>query len=336
MSLSDDSQENKNIEVTIQLADQLFKLVRDPKFGGKLDADARHNALIEKYKTFADHYPVVLRFLARDIKYNRKAFRKMLERIRDDHHKPKSPPLARTDPQKSRDSQQMKGMVQFIEHQANYAKFLYIEESRVNGKHVNPKKANEIWRIEYDSMMKSLKDITQKEKDARNKYEEEKKTNLEKKRQELLDFILSKKKESSAKPKDAEKQEKHANPAEHASPADSPEEKNELNSMMTELNNFYEEMQKPGFARQIYDEEFSGYFASLDRCAELLNNLPGNSEFDDESVSRQTQKIEFCASEIKAEIARREKEFRDSWLPEHLRGQNSKKKPRKSKGRRKN
>lgn len=158
-----------NMKEALMFAKNIFKLVIDPKFSGKYSADERHQILIKQYPNFAAAYPLILKFIAKDLKYNEKAFKKFLEKLK-------------TDPGS--------GMEGFISRQADYAKFLYIEDSKTNGRHWSTKKANEIWNLEYGHMRKYMKKLEKEEKLAKNEFAEEQKANLEKKRKELLEFIL--------------------------------------------------------------------------------------------------------------------------------------------------
>lgn len=281
----------ENIRVTIELANNLHKSVRIPEFA-KLSADERHQFMIEKYKTFADNYPVVLRLLARDMKYNPKAFRKMLNKIKESASQPKTP-------SKPGANSQMEGMYRFIEHQANYAKFLYIEESKVNGKHVNPKKANEIWKIEYDSMASTLKSIVDKEKKARNKYEEEKKKNLESKRKELLEFVISQPDEGNASKVETDNDE-----------IDKVEirENNQTENIRIykeNLDAFFKEAGKPEVMASITNQELKVYTQNLNECETILPET-------------ENDKIVFCRDAIKKETERREKLLQEEWIPQHI------------------
>lgn len=164
---SKEAQEEENINLALDLAGKIFKIVKDPRFL-ELEPEIRHKVLVNKYQNFANAYPVILRFIARDVKYQEKAFRRFLEGLRRDPGK---------------------GMDGFIEHQANYAKYLYMEDARANGTHWNMSKANTIWKIEYEHMKKFLKKIKDDEAKAKNEFEEESKKHLTQKRSEFLKFL---------------------------------------------------------------------------------------------------------------------------------------------------
>lgn len=162
-----------NMKEALTFAKNIYKIVTEPKFVKNYDPEKRHQILIKQYPNFATAYPLVLKFIAKDLKYNEKAFKKFLEKLK-------------TDPGK--------GIEGFITRQADYAKFLYIEDSKAHGRHWSIKKANEIWNLEYNHMRKFVKKLEKEEKLAKNEFEEEVKENLEKKRKELLDFILTEQK----------------------------------------------------------------------------------------------------------------------------------------------
>lgn len=166
--MSKEEMEEKNTKDALELAKAIFNTVTDERFFKEYDEDMRHKVVIKKYPNFAQAYPVVLRLIARDLKYNENAFKKFLAKLK-------------TDPGK--------GMEGFIERQADYAKLLYIEDCKTFGRHWNMKQANKIWNIEYSHMKKWYKKLQEDEKSAKNEFEEEQEKHLEVKRKELLDFI---------------------------------------------------------------------------------------------------------------------------------------------------
>ena len=159
---------DKNAKEAIDLAKNIYKIVTDPRFYENFDADTRHKTVVQKYPNFANAYPVILRLMARDMRYNERAFKRFLDKLK-------------TNPGK--------GMNGFIERQADYVKFLYIEECRSTGKHYDNRKANMIWNIEYNNMNKNVKKIEAEEKAAKNEFAEEQQKHLDLKRKELLDFL---------------------------------------------------------------------------------------------------------------------------------------------------
>jgi hypothetical protein len=166
----------------LDLAAKIYKVVTDKRFLEiAADPEVRHNILIKKYPNFAQAYPIILRFISRDLRYNAKAFRQFLNKLEKDPGK---------------------GMEGFIERQADYAKFLYIEDSKSRGRHIDRKKAQDIYNFEYANMMKWLKKIKQEERDAKNEFNEESKENLQKKKQELLEFINGESIDSNADSKE--------------------------------------------------------------------------------------------------------------------------------------
>jgi hypothetical protein len=165
--VSASEQNEKNKLEAMDFADKIYKVVMDPRFIEQVpDPNIRHKLLVDKYPNFAQAYPVVLRWLARDLKYKKEAFKQFLDKLEKDPGK---------------------GMEGFMERQADYARFLYISWHK--GKHPNMKAANRLWKIEYENMNKWHKKLLEEEKSARNEFEEEEAENLEKKRTELLDFV---------------------------------------------------------------------------------------------------------------------------------------------------
>ena len=122
----------------------------------------------QMYTQFANAYPVVLKYITQQVSFNRKAFEKF---FRGQIAKPGE------------------GMTGFIEHQANYAKLLYIEASKAAGKHYSIKKANKLKNVEYQQMDKIRKDIEQSRKKAENEFESESANHMDERKKELLDFI---------------------------------------------------------------------------------------------------------------------------------------------------
>lgn len=166
--LSKDEIDERNTKEALELAKNIFSIVTNKKFVKAYDADMRHKTVVQKYPNFANAYPVILRFIARDLKYNENAFKKFLNKLKVDPGK---------------------GMEGFIMRQADYAKYLYIEDCKMYGRHWSIKKAGQIWNIEYNHMRKSIKKLENEEKSAKNEFEEEQKKHLEIKKKELLDFV---------------------------------------------------------------------------------------------------------------------------------------------------
>src|SRR6185437_1083660 len=184
--LSKEEIEARNAKEALELAKNIYDVVTDKRFAKNYSPEMRHKVVVQKYPNFANAYPVILRFIARDLKYNENAFKQFLNKLK-------------TDPGK--------GMEGFISRQADYAKFLYIEDCKTYGRHWSTKKANDIWNIEYENMKKSVKKIEEEEKLAKNEIEDEKKKNLEVKRKELLDFINTETKKGNLKYDFAENEE---------------------------------------------------------------------------------------------------------------------------------
>jgi len=151
---------------SITVANTIFKTLEPLK--DVTEPEARHNIVIQKFHSFASAFPVITRLMCRELRYNETAFRRFLDRMW---------------------AEPGKGMEGVIEHQANYVRLLYIEEMKAKGRHVDRRVANELYRNEYDGMMKHLRKIRDEERKARNEFSEEATANLEKRRNEVLNFI---------------------------------------------------------------------------------------------------------------------------------------------------
>lgn len=158
----------QNKRDAIQLATRLFNVIRNPELVANSTPDQRHKLCIEKARSLAEAFPLVVVKLSRDLDYNEKAFRKFLDRLHQDPGK---------------------GMEGVMERQADYAKFLYIENCRAKNVHLNMKRAQEIWNHEYKHMKKWVKKTKEQEKSAKSEFEEEQKKHLDERKQELFDFL---------------------------------------------------------------------------------------------------------------------------------------------------
>lgn len=162
-----EKQEEENAKAALDLAGKIFEVMKDKRMRD-VDAQTRHRMLIQKYPNFAQAYPLVLRFMAIELKYQPKAFQWLLNKLKRDPGK---------------------GMEGYIECQAAYARQLQIEEWKATGKRVNMTIANKIYELEYSHMRKVAKKMEEDEKKARNEFEDESKRNLDQKKAELLQFL---------------------------------------------------------------------------------------------------------------------------------------------------
>jgi hypothetical protein len=158
----------QNIQEALDLAKNIFKFVSNEEIFKKLSPDERQKIMVKKYPAFATAYPIILRFIACDLKYNEIAFKKFFQKLLKDPGK---------------------GMQGFIECQSEYAKQLYIEDEKANGRHWNYKTAKSIYDINYQSMKDNMKKLKDQEYEARNEFTEEKEKNLIQKRKELFNFL---------------------------------------------------------------------------------------------------------------------------------------------------
>ena len=176
-----DRQVEEELQLAITIATRLFKVVSDPEFLKEVpDPRDRHEVVnlqlskmdtqvgSQMYTQFANAYPMVLKYITQQVSFNRTAFEKFF---------------------RAQISNPGEGMEGFIEHQANYAKLLYIEASKAAGKHWSMKKANKLKQREYEQMNKIRKDIEKSRKDAENSFEQESVQHLSERKKELLDFI---------------------------------------------------------------------------------------------------------------------------------------------------
>lgn len=176
-----DRQVEEELQLAITIATRLFKVVSDPEFIKQVpDPRDRHEVVnlqlskmddqvgSQMYTQFANAYPMVLKYITQQVSFNRTAFEKFF---------------------RAQISNPGEGMEGFIEHQANYAKLLYIEASKAAGKHWSMKKANKLKQREYDQMNKIRKDIEKSRKDAENSFDQESTQHLSERKKELLDFI---------------------------------------------------------------------------------------------------------------------------------------------------
>ena len=176
-----DRQVEEELRLALTIATRLHKVVSNPEFLKEVpDPRDRHeivNTQLNKmdaeigtqmYSQFANAYPMVLKYITQQASFNRIAFEKFF---------------------RAQVENPGKGMVGFIEHQANYAKLLYIEASKAAGKRWNVKKANKLKNREYDQMNKIRKDIEKSKKDAENSFDKESSQHLDERKKELLNFI---------------------------------------------------------------------------------------------------------------------------------------------------
>jgi hypothetical protein len=333
--------EEENIKVTLQLADDIYKIMQDKRMKD-IKPDDRHKILLQKYKTFGDMYPVVLRFMARDLRYNRMAFRRMLEKmIKDQKMKARERETVGGDSKKKPKQDPMLAMKNFVTHQADYAKLLYLEEAKRTGRHVNMKKANAIWQIEFQNMNTALKKIKKDEDSARNEFEEEKKSHLDERRQELLDFIMEERGEDMradyVEPENPETPDASGAPKNVSRElTDDEKELNELielNSYIKDLNEAYKsfksdetiaeltEKTMPGIANQ--DLEEYGYILSY--CKRLFELAEKHNKITPEDRIPYDEHAIYCLDAIEKEYKRRQevvleqkKVDSNEWIKDHI------------------
>ncbi len=158
----------ENIRNAIQTAANIYKVVSNSYVMDNTSVESRYNMCLEKYKTFAQAFPVVLAKMVIENRYNETAFLNFLEKIQ------KNPG---------------KGIEGLMSSQADYAKMLYIEECKSTGKKWSAKRAKQIWEYEYRELDKKAKDVKKQEEAARSEYENNEKKYLSERRKELLEYI---------------------------------------------------------------------------------------------------------------------------------------------------
>jgi hypothetical protein len=190
----------ENREASLALARGIYSGVMQDEAFRKATDEQRYNFLTERFKNFQQAYPMVIKYMALYLQYNEKAFTRFMDKLQREPGK---------------------GMEGYIERQADYAKFLYEETCRARKKHINSKKAGEIWGDEYNIMIKQYRDMQEQEKKARSEFELENRKHMDERRRELLDFIDSNAEEMPLPPPPAEfveqfigKDEKPETPAE--------------------------------------------------------------------------------------------------------------------------
>lgn len=157
----------RNKREAVSLAGKIFEMATSTVML-KETPDARHAMFCKRYESFARAFPLVLSKMTKDSVYNEKAFKRFLDKLHKDPGK---------------------GMDGIIERQADYAMFLYEEDSKERGRHFSKKVAGKIWNLEYKQMNAWVKSIKEKEKEFTNEFEEESKTGLDARKDELLQWV---------------------------------------------------------------------------------------------------------------------------------------------------
>ncbi len=187
MSKLTEEEKDRQVEVEIQtakqIANKLFQVVSNKEFIKEVpDGATRHKVVMMQlkemdkqsgarmYESFGSAYPVVLKYMTQRLSYNEVAFEKFLRKQAQDPGK---------------------GMEGFIEHQANYVKYLYLESCKTAHKHPNMKEANKLRNDEFQLLNSVRKDLELSKKKAENEFEEESVHHLSEKRKELLAFVNS-------------------------------------------------------------------------------------------------------------------------------------------------
>ena len=187
MSKLTEEEKDRQVEVEIQtakqIANKLYQVVSNKEFIKEVpDGATRHKVVMMQlkemdkqsgarmYESFGSAYPVVLKYMTQRLSYSEAAFEKFLRKQAQDPGK---------------------GMEGFIEHQANYVKYLYLESCKTAHKHPNMKEANKLRNDEFTLLNSVRKDLELSKKKAENEFEEESVHHLSEKRKELLAFVNS-------------------------------------------------------------------------------------------------------------------------------------------------
>lgn len=154
---------------SIELANKIFKTISHPEVLKITTPEERHEICIKKYELFSQAYPLVLAKMAVETRYNEIAFIKFLDRLY---------------------ANPGKGIEGIIDHQASYAKYLYIEDCKKYNKRFCPKMASKIYESEYQNMIRWVNDTKKIEKKVKNEYEEESVKHDKELKEELKKWIL--------------------------------------------------------------------------------------------------------------------------------------------------
>jgi len=163
--------EQQNVEVNkleaIALAEQIFQMLKRDVLA-EIDIESQYDFLLKKYPSFSRTFQIVLHKMVFERRYLTSAFKRFLDKL---HSNPG------------------KGMEGFIERQADYAKFLYIEECKLSGRRYDANIAKKIWEKECNFMWSEYKKILETEKSITNEFEKEEAKHNKERKQELFEFM---------------------------------------------------------------------------------------------------------------------------------------------------
>lgn len=173
----------KNKRDAIRLANDVWKIVRKPDFQ-KVDARTRMRVVQEKVPEFCKAYPAVVRWMVMMLRYSEKAFKEYLNMLQREHDKKAAAAADQmgTAPPKPGD-----GYLDYIAKQAEYARILY----KCTTPHWNVKQAANIYKNEYNTMVKTYKDMQKEEENVKSEFEDEKKHHRTEKIEEIVGFVQS-------------------------------------------------------------------------------------------------------------------------------------------------
>ena len=130
---------------------------------------------VEKYKTFSNSFPIILKYMVFEKQYNNIAFKRFLKKCRDN-----VPPQGA----KHAEIEDVK-----FQNQSSYIQYLYEEAVKSGKGHINNKISKKIFNDAYNHLRKEKKSFEEKYEETKEKIEEEKKENTKLLLAELLNKI---------------------------------------------------------------------------------------------------------------------------------------------------
>ena len=118
---------------------------------------------VEKYKTFSNSFPIILKYMIFENKYNNIAFKRFLKKCRDN-----VPPQGA----KHSEIEDVK-----FQNQSSYIQYLYEEAIRKGKGHINNKISKKIFNDAYTHLRKEKMSFEEKYEETKEKIEEENKEN---------------------------------------------------------------------------------------------------------------------------------------------------------------
>lgn len=160
----------ENVKInTVKLATDIFKALTELKKSHKDKTTKEwHDLVINKYPDFSKTHPTVIRFMTHEEMFLPEVFTDYLNKL---------------------ETIQGKGNEVLINLQGDYAKKLYIEFHKKQGKRYNMHTANTIRRNLIQHMMQFYNDAKKKEEEVKSEFAEKNAEYLVERKQELLQFV---------------------------------------------------------------------------------------------------------------------------------------------------